>query len=407
MNKSTILKPTPWKKIDWTKAEEKLKTLQAKLYEAIKNGANQEEIAKIHNHIITLFNGRAIAVRRVTRNSRNQTLGIDGEIWKTDEQKYEAIKVLGTIMNKYEAKPVRWVWIPKSDGTKTRPLGIPTMMDRAVQTLFNFILDVHQKHNANPRSFGFRRGRSPKQAINYAWKLCSGAGKRYVLKIDVKKAYDTVSHDWMLKNIPINNKILKEWLRVGVIENGKFTTNEDGVPQGGPISPTIFNCVMNGVEEEIMQVKRVFPIRFADDIIIFSDTPEKLEKVKEIIKQFLKPRGMLINEEKTRVESIEKGVDFLGYNIKEYSNATKVGLIEKPTKKGILLVKPGKIAITNFKMKVKKAIQDTKSINSFDVIMKLNPIIRGWANYFNAGGGWTETKNKLGYWMWTILKRWV
>jgi RNA-directed DNA polymerase len=164
---------------------------------------------------------------------------------------------------------------------------------------------------------------------------------------------------------------------VGVIENGKFTTNEDGVPQGGPISPTIFNCVMNGVEEEIMQVKRVFPIRFADDIIIFSDTPEKLEKVKEIIKQFLKPRGMLINEEKTRVESIEKGVDFLGYNIKEYSNATKVGLIEKPTKKGILLVKPGKIAITNFKMKVKKAIQDTKSINSFDVIMKLNPIIRG------------------------------
>jgi len=231
MNKSTILKPTPWKKIDWTKAEEKLKTLQAKLYEAIKNGANQEEIAKIHNHIITLFNGRAIAVRRVTRNSRNQTLGIDGEILKTDEQKYEAIKVLGTIMNKYEAKPVRRMWIPKSDGTKTRPLGIPTMMDRAVQTLFNFILDVHQKHNANPRSFGFRRGRSPKQAINYAWKLCSGAGKRYVLKIDVKKAYDTVSHDWMLKNIPINNKILKEWLRAGVIENGKFTTNEDGVPR--------------------------------------------------------------------------------------------------------------------------------------------------------------------------------
>lgn len=162
-----------------------------------------------------------------------------------------------------------------------------------------------------------------------------------------------------------------------MIENGKFATNEHGVPQGGPISPTIFNCVMNGVEEEIMQVKRVFPIRFADDIIIFSDTPEKLEKVKEIIKQFLKPRGMIINEEKTRVESIENGVDFLGYNIKEYPNATKVGLIGKPTKKGILLVKPGKMAITNFKMKVKKAIQDTKSRNSFDVIMKLNPIIRG------------------------------
>lgn len=211
--------PTPWKKINWKNAEESLKANQAKLYKALKDGADNKEIADIHNNIVTSFYGRALAVRRVTQNSGGKTPGIDKEIWKTDEQKYNALKALSRIGVDYQAKPVRRVWITKADGTKNRPLGIPTMFDRSVQTLFNFILDVHQEHKANPRSFGFRRGRNAKQALNYAWKLCSGAGKRYVLKVDVKKAYDSVSHNWMLENIPIKKKFLKEWLKAGIIEN--------------------------------------------------------------------------------------------------------------------------------------------------------------------------------------------
>ena len=136
-----------------------------------------------------------------------------------------------------------------------------------------------------------------------------------------------------------------------------------------------------------MQVKGSYPIRFADDIAVFSDTQDKLEKTKEHIEVFLKPRGLTLNEEKTSITSIEDGIDFLGYNIREYPNATKVGLKGKPTKKGILLVKPGKKAITNFKDKIRKTMQSTKSRKAFDVIKNLNPIIRGWSNYFNAGGG--------------------
>jgi RNA-directed DNA polymerase len=134
---------------------------------------------------------------------------------------------------------------------------------------------------------------------------------------------------------------------------------------------------MNGIEEEIMRTKGVFPIRYADDVTVFSDTPEKLEKVKETIREFLKPRRLYLNEEKTSVTSIEKGVDFLGYNIKEYLNEAKANVKGKPTKKGILLVKPAKKAIANYKSKVKQVIKTTRSKKAFDLILKLNPIIRG------------------------------
>merc|ERR1712196_241619 len=127
-------------------------------------------------------------------------------------------------------------------------------------------------------------------------------------------------------------------LKAGIIENEKITPNKQGVPQGSPISPTIFNCVMNGIENKIMQVEGTYPIRFADDIAVFSDTPDKLEKVNEYIEEFLNTRGLKINEEKTSITSIENGVDFLGYNIREYPNSAKTGLKGKATKKGILLV---------------------------------------------------------------------
>merc|ERR1712224_274376 len=173
-----------------------------------------------------------------------------------------------------------------------RPLGISTIYDRTVQTLFNFIVDVHQEHSADVRSFGFRIGRSAKQAISYAWLLASGK-KRFLMKVDVKKAYDSVSHDWILKNIPIERNVLVQWLKSGVLEKGQLTVDSSGVPQGGPISPTIFNLVMNGIEKAIMaKDKTVFPIRFADDIMLFGNTKEAVEKMKEVIIDFLKPRGM-------------------------------------------------------------------------------------------------------------------
>lgn len=150
-----------------------------------------------------------------------------------------------------------------------------------------------------------------------------------------------------------------------------------GVPQGGPISPTIFNYVLNGVEDEIMKVTKTFPIRFADDIIIFSNDNSNLEKAKEVIIDFLKPRGLALNELKTEMKPIESGVDFLGYNIREYPDITRIGIKGKPHKQGVIIVKPSKNSVENIKSKIKEVLKELKNASAGRLIIKLNPIIRG------------------------------
>lgn len=398
-----------WNDVDWRRANNELKTLQAKLYKAIRDQASKEEVRRIHNAIIQSFAARALAVRRITTNGGRKTAGIDGILYTTAEQKIQAVIELGNFnAGKYRANPVKRVLIPKGNGD-TRPLGIPTIRDRSIQMLYNFILDVHQEHGANARSFGFRKGRSAKQAIQYAWVLSSGS-KRWIMSVDVKKAYDRVNHEWILKNMPIDSRVVRQWLKAGAVDNGKTVFSDFGVPQGGPISPTIFNIVMNGIEDEILGAdKKVFPLRYADDITVFGNDADSVEKMKEVIEAFLKPRGLHLNEEKTRIVEINdrNGIDLLGYNIREYHDPSRVGRPGRPFKQGILLIKPSKIAIRRLKLNIKNVLREHRNGSAFLLINKLNPIILGWANYFNGGGGWTKAKNMLGRWLWIMLKKWV
>lgn len=170
---------------------------------------------------------------------------------------------------------------------------------------------------------------------------------------------------------------MKQWIKTGIIDKGVTEYPVLGVPQGGPISPTIFNIVMNGVENEILKIKQVFPIRFADDITVFANERIQLEKAMEAIKSFLKPRGLEINEEKSEIAPIQSGVDFLGYNIREYPDKTRVGIKGKPHKRGVVLIKPAKKRIEGFKTKIKNVISENKYVSAGLLIKKLNPIIRG------------------------------
>jgi len=161
------------------------------------------------------------------------------------------------------------------------------------------------------------------------------------------------------------------------MENNKYNATEMSVPQGGSISPTIFNITLNGIEDKILAIKGVFPIRFADDIIVFSDTVEKLEKVKKIITEFLQPRGLNLNEEKTKVGSIKEGVDFLGYNFREYPQLHQRKNMRMLTKEGKLLVKPSRQSVETFKQKINEVFKKYKRAKAYSLIMELNPIIRG------------------------------
>lgn len=163
-----------------------------------------------------------------------------------------------------------------------------------------------------------------------------------------------------------------------MLDKNQLSFDDSGVPQGGPISPIIFNMVMNGIEQTIMNSdKTVFPIRFADDIAVFGNRYEDVVKMKEIIIDFLKPRGMALNGEKTTIAEIKKGVDFLGYNIREYRDPTRVGRPRKPHKQGILLIKPSSKAINRFMINVKETIKKYGRSSAYTLILKLNPIIRG------------------------------
>lgn len=149
------------------------------------------------------------------------------------------------------------------------------------------------------------------------------------------------------------------------------------VPQGGSISPTNFNMVMNGVEETIMKTPGTFPARYADDIVILSNDIEKLEKAKEDLINFLKPRGLMLNEVKTELVTIEEGFNFLGYNFKEYRYPPGKTNKNKPEKRGTILVKPAEKSIEAFKRKIKEAMKHLNKSSATNVILKLNPIIRG------------------------------
>jgi RNA-directed DNA polymerase len=398
----------PWKQIDWMACNKELLRLQAKLYNALKLEQNNGLIKQIHNEMLMSFACRALAVRKVTASSGGKTAGVDGRLWNRDDHKWNGILWLKNLnWNRYICEPIKRVYIPKNNSSETRPLGIPTIKDRAAQTLWNYILDVHHEHNADPRSFGFRIGRNAKQALSYIHLNTSGTQqKRLILSIDIKKAYDRVLHEWITTNMPINTNVVKSWLNAGIIYKGNFSETTVGLPQGGPISPTIFNMVMNGIESQINDIKFCTPIRFADDIIVLARTNEQLDNALELIKKFLEPRGLEINENKTVIANIETGFKYLGYWIREYVDITRQGKKGYGGKKGIVLIKPSNEAVKSIKQKIKALTKKYANASAGILIQKLNPVLRGWSNYFN-GGTWTEVKNKLGYYIWKILYKWV
>jgi len=359
------------------------------------------------------FDLRALAVRKVLSNKGKRTSGIDKVLWARDSDKIEAINQLSN-QKHYHAMPVKRVMIPKANGS-LRPLGIPTMADRAMQALWGFILDVYQESSANDRSFGFRKARNAGQAVSYIHSLCSRnrGTMRLVLKCDIEKFYDTINHDWILANIKaIPAHIMREWLKSGVIDNGKFFETEMGTPQGSIISPIISNLVLAGIEELIMtdyttkKGKRhlnVFPVRYADDLIVIGNDLKSMAVAKRRIEVFLKERGLKLNESKTEILKIEKGFDFLGFTFREYKDnwaKTEFG------KKGAFLIHPSRKAIRTFKDKIKSIVKTNKNLKSFVLIGLLNPIIRGWINYFRAASI-TKIKRTLGKFIWKVVWSWV
>ena len=368
---------TCWEEIEWQKARAYVKKLQMRIVKAQKEG-HYSKVKSLQWLLTHSFYAKALAVKRVTSNSGKRTSGVDHELWLTPQAKFNAISKLNR--RGYRPQPLRRHYIPKKNG-KMRPLSIPTMTDRAMQTLYKFSLEPIAETYADPNSYGFRIGRSTHDAIEQCFTdLNKGKSTEWILEGDIKGCFDHISRQWLLENIPMDTQILEKWLKCGYVETQKLFPTDEGTPQGGTISPTLMNMTLDGLERLLhdrlptrkkvngkTRCNKMNFVRYADDFIITGESPEFLrEKVLPIVREFLTERGLQLSEEKTVITHIGEGFDFLGKNIRKYN--------------GKLLIKPCKSTVRSFLGKVRDIIKSSKSIKQEILIRRLNPVIRGWVN---------------------------
>jgi len=331
-------------------------------------------------HLLTHSrSGKLLAVKRVTENQGKHTPGVDGIVWDTPEAKMAAVQALR--QRGYRPQPLRRVYIPKASGGR-RPLSIPTVADRAMQALYLLALDPVAEATADPHSYGFRRDRSTADAMAHCFRVL---GKRrapeWILEGDLKACFDTISHAWLEAHVPMDKAILRKWLNAGFMEKGVLHPTEAGAPQGGICSPVIANLTLDGLETVLREHypkpkdgynAKVNLSRFADDFIVTGDSKELLEgEVKPLIEAFMRKRGLVLSHEKTVITHITEGFDFLGQNVRKYGGATG----------GTLLITPSKKNVHTFLEKVREIVRHNKQATAGHLILRLNPVIAGWARY--------------------------
>ena len=395
-----------WKSINWKQVEHSVKSLQLRIAKATREG-RYNKVKALQWTLTHSFGAKLLAVKRVTENSGKRTPGVDGVRWKTSQQKFQAAKSL--IRHGYKALPLRRVYILKKNGKK-RPLGIPTMKDRAFQALHLLALEPVSETLADKGSYGFRQKRSCHDAIERCYiHLSRKDSATWILEGDIKGCFDNISHQWLLENIPMDKKILQQWLNAGFIENKQLFPTAQGTPQGGIISPTLANRTLDGLENMLDKAfgitirpdgcrknnkHKIHLIRYADDFIVTATDKEILEnKVKPLIEEFLSLRGLLLSPEKTKVTHISEGFDFLGQNIRMYA-------------KGKLLIRPSKDSVKSVITKLKETIVRHRGSQAAVLIRNLNPIITGWANYHRHVCS-KKTFNKLDRILWRNIWNWA
>ncbi len=395
-----------WNKIDWNKVQKHVNRLQVRITKAVKEG--KWHLVKRLQYLLThSYYARLLATKNVSQNKGKKTAGIDGETWSSPEAKMKA--ALALTDKKYNAKPLRRVYIEKYGSNKKRPLGIPTMYDRAMQSLYALALDPIAEATGDRTSFGFRKSRSTHDACSQVFNcMCHKNSPVWVLEGDIKGCFDNISHQWLLDNIPMDESILRQFLKAGYVFNRHLFPTESGTPQGGIISPILANMTLDGIEKIITDKYhrnsngtingdhaakfKVNFVRYADDFIVTAKSVEIAEEVKELIKDFLKGRGLELSDEKTVITHIDNGFDFLGWNFRKYKDK--------------LLVKPSKKSIDKVTETISNIINMGKAWPQEDLIDSLNPIIIGWSNYHQLVVS-KEIFHKLDSRTWNMLWYWA
>lgn len=417
---------TDWNQVDWKTVEVQVFKLQKRIYRASQSG----DVAKVHKLQRLLFKSwyaRVLAVRRISQDNQGKhTAGMNGYKSLTPKQRLTLAENL-TLNEK--GSPLRRVWIPKPGRTEKRGLGIPTMEDRARQSLLKLALEPEWEAKFEPNSYGFRPGRSCHDAVKTIHQAMVQKPK-YALDADIAKCFDRINHEVLLQKLKTTSTITRQirvWLKSGVLDRGDWMPTNEGTPQGGVISPLLANIALHGLEEYIKlwaetwkgskhaNKQSIALVRYADDFVILHKDKAIIQQAKELTSEWLHGLGLELKESKTKIchtlhnEGEEKaGFNFLGWKIRQYPIGKKHSGV---TAEGRLLgyktiINPSQENVKTHYQKIVEILDTMRGKSQREVIGKLNPIITGWTNYHSTVCS-KKTFSKLDYKVYNKLRRWV
>ncbi len=407
-----------WKDIPWPRLERVVFKLQKRIYRAAQEG-NKQKVRRLQRLLVSSRAAKCLAVRRVTQdNQGKKTAGVDGVKSLTPKQRRELV---GQIEISNKAKPTRRVWIPKPGREEKRPLGIPTMHDRANQGLLKIALEPEWEAYMEGNSYGFRPGRGCHDAIEAIFSSIKQKPK-WVLDADIAKCFDRIDHKALVEKLNTTSPIRKQiraWLKAGVIDKGEWHATEAGTPQGGVISPLLANIALNGLEEAVKELARtqkekqkLTVVRYADDFVVMHEDRGMIDRAQIVVAEWLKGIGLELKAEKTKIAHTLKGespgFDFLGFKVRQYEiGKYRTGKSTNGTPLGFkTLIKPSNKSIGKHKERLSEMVASHKAAPQAALISKLNTIIRGWSNYYRTVVS-KETYSYMDRYLWTILWQWA
>jgi len=400
-----------WDAINWQVHEDNVRRLRQRIFTAVKGG-DWPRVRNLQKLLLRSWSNTLISVRQATqRNAGRKTAGIDGEVALNSPARMGLAVQVHQSTRSWQPRAVKRVYIPKAGNrAKLRPLGIPVIADRCHQGRVRHALEPEWEARMEPRSYGFRPGRSCQDAIQAIYMTCKGsrAKRVWALDADLASAFDRIDHDRLLEalgSFPARGMV-RDWLKAGVFEAGKgFAPTEEGTPQGGVISPLLLNVAMHGLEEAAgvryiasgvdagdTQAGSPVVIRYADDLVALCHSQDQAQQVKERLAGWLAPRGLVFNEDKTTIVHLDQGLDFLGVTVRRYA--------------GKLLIKPSKPAIRRIRSRLAVEMRALRGSNAPAVLARITPITRGWATYYR-GVVSKRVFSALDKYKWKLTYKWA